>query len=76
MRNCVNPGHLFLGTNADNVRDRDAKGRLNIHGQKLNNESAKRVKYATGTLQDIAKRFNLHVRTVERIKDGDIWKHV
>ena len=24
---CVNPDHLFLGTNKDNVADRDAKGR-------------------------------------------------
>lgn len=24
---CCNPAHLFLGTNADNVQDRDAKGR-------------------------------------------------
>ena len=25
--NCINPTHLFLGTNADNMADRDAKGR-------------------------------------------------
>lgn len=35
---CVNPGHLFIGTNADNVADMKAKGRASLGPRKLTDE--------------------------------------
>jgi hypothetical protein len=29
-RICVNPAHLFIGTQGDNLRDAFAKGRMNV----------------------------------------------
>ena len=44
-RKCVNPDHLFVGTQGDNIRDAHAKGRLNpISGtRKFTDEQIARV---------------------------------
>lgn len=38
---CVNPNHLFIGTQLDNIKDRDMKGR------QRNKSSAKKLGYVS-----------------------------
>lgn len=85
---CVNPSHLFLGTNADNVKDRNAKnrqshnmGRKGIeHSQaKLCNEQVVdiRILYYAGIAQnEIAKMYNVSPMLINRIVHRKLWKHI
>ena len=49
---CVNPKHLFLGTSADNMRDRDSKHRLAFgerHGNaKLTDDDVREIRRLRG----------------------------
>jgi hypothetical protein len=73
VRMCVNPEHLFLGTQPDNVRDMIAKGR---QPAKLTAEQVLEIRTATGTQKEIASRFAIGRSQVSRIKAQKVWKHL
>lgn len=87
VRQCINPDHLFLGTERDNMRDMDAKGRrVNAPrpgerngNAKLTEQQAKEIieRYRRGELRNhIAKRMGLTFPTVNRLVKGEAWKHL
>lgn len=66
---CVNPDHLFLGTQADNVADCIKKGRRSqVRYRKLSPEQRGEIKdlYATGrfTLSDLGRRYGVSYTSI------------
>jgi len=81
-RACVNPEHLFLGTNKDNMQDMLAKGR----GNKARGEAVCNAKLTTAevamilkddrSIKDIAAEYRVNSSTIHRIKKRQTWRHV
>jgi DNA-binding XRE family transcriptional regulator len=85
-RECVRPDHLFLGTDADNNKDKENKNRGN-HPVGENNGMAKvteddvlkiRKLYANKEMTQVqlGKKFGLRDGTIGRIVKGENWKNV
>lgn len=86
VRNCVNPDHLFVGTDSDNQSDCICKGRkVATPGEK--NAMAKltaemvsdmRNLYSTGrfTLAQIAGLYEVSFANVSMIVNRKSWKHI
>lgn len=83
---CVNPDHLFLGTQRDNMHDRRNKGRGNLpkgskhHAAKFTEEDILRIRqlYATGefTQQGIADLYSTTNQTINKIILMKRWGHI
>lgn len=79
---CVNPVHLWLGTCADNVADRDAKERRpppkgEINGRaKLTKADVIAIRADARSLDEIATDYGVTTTNIHFIKTGKTWKHV
>jgi hypothetical protein len=81
---CVNPKHLWLGTQADNDRDRDEKGRTAKNEQhwraKLTAQQVLEIRKlytgAMGQQTALAKQFGVRNEAIWKIVHGFAWKNV
>lgn len=84
---CVNPDHLFAGTQSDNMKDAYKKGRLSLEAAHLTGESnpnavltwekvdSIRALYADGRISQmkLARMFNCGQSTISDIVTGKNW---
>lgn len=87
-RKCVNPLHLFSGTNLDNMRDKVQKGRCYIGNQRGENNGASKLSdaqvskirelYKTGnyTTLKLGEMYNVHRSTISYIVNNKTYKHL
>ncbi len=77
---CCNPGHLFLGTNLDNIADRTAKGRSargeRHWGVKLTASEASEIICSSDPQVALAERYGVARQTVSDIKTGRLWAYL
>lgn len=80
---CVNPAHLFLGTQEDNVADRDAKNRTargeSQGGAKLTDDTAREIldMLADGISQTaLAKEYGITQGAISHMVCGRTWNHI
>ena len=82
---CVNPEHLFIGTNADNVRDKTKKGRakgavgIANTNAKLTDETVRdirrRARQGEGSFT-LARSFGVTPMTIWMVVTRKTWDHV
>lgn len=80
---CVNPEHLFLGTQSENMSDAARKGRTTIGVRnamaRVTDDDVRSIRVARRegyTLREIAAQFGISEANACLIATGKTWKHV
>ena len=79
---CVNPRHMFLGTQADNLRDMREKGRGNPpHGTKhpkarLSDQLVAQIRFDPRSHRQLSRLLGISKSAIGMAKAGVTWTHV
>ena len=81
---CVNPHHLFLGSQLTNIRDMISKGRRvqpNVIGElngraKLTATEAAAIRTSTSSTKELSTKYKVCKGTIYAIKKHRLWSHI
>jgi len=80
---CVNPDHLFLGTNRINIDDMVSKHRQRvgkaIEYAKLNDQQVREIRsYPSGFLSNasLGRMYGVGKNAIRKVRNGETWKHI
>lgn len=81
---CINPAHLFLGTQKDNAEDREQKGRSPLGEARPNSKltvaavaEIRRIAAEGGmSLRGLGRRYGVCLATIRQVLTGRTWTHV
>lgn len=77
---CINPDHLWLGTDAQNVKDKVMKGRANrgesIGTSKLTDEAVKEIRASYMNLRTASEKFGVSTVTIWKARERITWRHL
>ena len=80
VRACVNPSHLFVGTQADNVHDAQRKKRHpygeKVGNSKLTESDVKTIRESNLSHAALGRRFSVTAVCIQKARVRQTWKHI
>ncbi len=81
---CVNPAHLILGTQRENMKDMHAKKRHVVphargtehHSCRFTEIDVRHIRRSSLPPKDLAAQYGVNVTSINRIRSRKTWKHV
>lgn len=78
---CCNLRHLYLGTDLENARDREGRGRRNVQGRRhpnavLSDEQVLAIRDEPGSLKEVAAKYGIGWSMVSKIRNRVRWGHL